>query len=378
MIHAGNALDPCDSVVDSLTECEKALAGHFAAMCASFCDVRRACAISDDSARCAAMSAMPFEIVEVGERTALDRIDLSRVAAESVRVQMTRVPSPSRLADVAAWMQSSGVAQLRVYDDGTSDHPDLEFLEHFPFLTGFWVDLKSSLRSTAGLRFLGPSLTRLGLGGFHRPHPTGFVSQLPALGTLSLTGRADRPERLRELVHLEDLWLNGSAVTALPEMGVLDSVAALHLHGGSLRDLDSLHDLPNMQHLEIWGIRGLSDFDALGSLPALQVLQLDSLLRFERFPDLSGSAALRRVHTGTLKALVDLSALPSAVNLEELVLGLCPLLDPSELAVLGLCPRLQRVGAGLNSTRRDTAAAAFLARFAAPAFPSPWANWEEW
>lgn len=72
------------------------------------------------------------------------------------------------------------------------------------------------------------------------------------------------------------------------------------------------------------------------------------------------------------------SALPSAVNLEELVLGLCPLLDPSELAVLELCPRLQRVGVGLNGIRRDTAAAPFLARFAAPAFPSPWATWDEW
>jgi Leucine-rich repeat (LRR) protein len=290
---------------------------------------------------------------------------------------MTSVPAPSRLAEVSDWMKSNGLTQLRLYH-GKEPINDLEFLQHFPFLTGFWVDLELSLRSTAGLRYLGPSLSRLGLGSFHRPHATDFVSQLPALKTLWITGRLDKPERLCELAHLEDLWLNGTAVTSLPDMGVLESVSALHLHGGSLPDLGPLHSLPNMQHLEIWSIRGLSTFDALGSLPALQVLRLDSLSRFERFPNLSGSTSLRRLHTGTQGTLIDVSALTSAAALEELVLGLCPRLDPSELAVLRRCPRLRRVAVGLNSAKRNEAAAAILAKFDKPEYTPSGATWDEW
>ncbi len=329
------------------------------------------------------MKSVPIEIVTVDERTVLDPFDLSAIPSESVRVQLTSVPVPSRLVEVSDWMQSNGLSQLRVYH-GKEPINDLEFLQHFPFLTGFWVDLGRSLRSTAGLRYLGPSLARLGLGSFHRPHATDFVSQLPELETLWITGRLDKPERLRELAHLEDLWLNGSAVTSLPDMGVLKSVSALHLHGGSLADLGSLHALPNMQHLEIWSIRGLATFDALGSLPALQVLQvlqvlrLDALSRLERFPNLSGSTSLRRLHTGTLNTLIDVSALTSAAALEELVLGLCPRLDPSELAVLRRCPRLLRVAVGLNSAKRNAAAAAILARFDKPEYPPTGATWDEW
>jgi hypothetical protein len=167
-------------------------------------------------------------------------------------------------------------------------------------------------------------------------------------------------------------------VNSLPEIGNLGHVKALHLHGGGLPDLAAVTQFDALRFLEIWNVRGLSNFDALGALPTMEVLKLDTLSRFERFPDMSGSTALRRLYTGELRSLVDVSGLRSAGSLVEVSLGLCPRLDPAQLSVLTALPLLKRIEVGLGTKAKDTIVSRMFGNYGRPDYPGPWDRWNQW
>ena len=302
---------------------------------------------------------VPPHRLPVGDQTDLATIRVPAVEPDSIVVHLDHVPHRARLAEIARWMQTQDFTRLSVsgYYDGSSI--DLEFLEHFRFLTSLSIPREIAVRSIAGLRFLSSQLTVLYLGSSRRV-PSRDLGYLHALE------------------GLEDLWLNGSVVNSLPEIGNLGHLKALHLHGGGLPDLAAVTRFAELRFLEIWNVRGLSNFDALGALPTLEVLKLDTLCRFERFPDMSGSTALRRLHTGELRSLIDVSGLRSAAALVEVSLGLCPRLDPAQLSVLTALPLLKRIDVGLGTNAKDSIVSQMIGAYGRPEYPAPWDRWNQW
>jgi hypothetical protein len=175
---------------------------------------------------------------------------------------------------------------------------------------------------------------------------------------------------LRELVHLEDLWLEAhdkdfDAVAALarlrrlalrvPRAKSLDSlrghsgIEVFSMSFGGIRDLSPLPELPNLRALQLYQVRKLDtgDLDPLGACGALEVVSLGALRNVESLRALARRPAetLRLLTLERLTGLATLADLRACTRLEELGLYESRPAD-RRLDVLLDCPNLNRLVVG--------------------------------
>ncbi|MFI0444183.1 hypothetical protein [Actinomadura sp. 6N118] len=158
------------------------------------------------------------------------------------------------------------------------------------------------------------------------------------------------------------LWrLPVDQVLADVDLTRLDSVA---LTLGSLADVDWLGRLSGVRYLALRRVRGVADLNVLTGFESLVWLWLDSLGKVTRLPEMRGCIALRRVELTELKALREATALQGLAGAPQLreVLVSESRLPVEAFEQLAKHPRLERIGVGLGSARRNAAAEALLAR----------------
>jgi internalin A len=232
---------------------------------------------------------------------------------------------------------------------------DLEVLRHVPTLRRLVVR-SLSLRSWDGVRHVGTSLERLDMAdGTLRPISIAPLGEL-GLTALHLIGPVRDVEVLGRLTRMTGLGLHSITLPDLSLLLPMRELRDLWIGLGGTSDLGLLPELPNLEELELWRIRGLRDVSILGAMPNLRSLNLQSMSTITELPSFRAATALRRVALDTMKGVTDLSPLAEAPNLEELLLIAMPQLDAESLRPLVDHPSLRRGVWGFGSTRRNVAA----------------------
>jgi hypothetical protein len=234
-------------------------------------------------------------------------------------------------------MRASGV-------DAVAEIPDLESLSLGIFeLTDF-----------SCLDGVSPTLTSLRLGATRSKRPSlSPLKKFRSLHTLYVEGHIKDIDVLSDLLELQDVTLRSVTTPDLHYLARLPKLWSLDVKLGGIRGFEGIQGKPSIKYLELWQVRGLRDIDVVGTLPGLQNLFVQSLPHVERFPDLSESAALRRIVVENLKGLSDFTALETAPALEEFALldGLKQ--TPMQLLPVLSNPRVRRVSAGFGSDRKN-------------------------
>jgi hypothetical protein len=263
--------------------------------------------------------------VKPGEEYSYLREIGSPLTAEQLRpldarcrcVQFSKPLASHEYPALAEFLRAYPQVPLRMYGHyGLT--PDLEFLRHFSFLSGFQVDVLD-LSSFDGLRHLPENLTSLALGQTRsRRHSLTLLSRFPALRELYIEGHAKDFTAVGDLKQLRTLTLRS---VTLPDLDVLTTLPELRSLALKLGGTTNLACLPRiaLRYLEVWMVRGLADLAVIAQLEHLQYLFLQSLKNVRRLPSLAALTQLRRVHLETMRGLTDLEPVAEAPALEELL-----------------------------------------------------------
>lgn len=275
------------------------------------------------------------------------------------KVVQFRAPLTSRdLESVSAFMREYPDVPLRIYGH-YSGVDDLSFLEYFPFLKGFQVDVYE-IRSLNGLENLPDSIEFFGFGSTKRRFSVAFLERFSQLKDLYLDGHSKDLDVLSTLRSLEFLTLRSVSLPDLSPLTPLKELRGLALKLGGTRELAMLGELDSLRYLELWMIRGLTDLTAIASLSELRYLFLQSLKNVKSLPSFARLTKLERVDIEDLKGLNDLSSVADAPNLQELLLVNMRHVRLEDLSCFVGHPRLRFATVGLGSHRRNALAKEML------------------
>ena len=173
------------------------------------------------------------------------------------RVQFSTPLKERDFEKLARFLRAYPAIPLRIY--GHYEHvPDLEFLQHFPFLKGFQADALD-LKDWDGLKYLPESLESLVLGSTRRTFSLDPIARFARLKRLYIDGHSQGLTVLSGLRHLEYLELRSVAVANLALLTPLKSLKGLAIKLGGTKDLHHLPKLPSLRLLggveSSWAVR---------------------------------------------------------------------------------------------------------------------------
>lgn len=177
---------------------------------------------------------------------------------------------------------------------------------------------------------------------------------------LLLEGQAHDIEVVGDLRQLRSVTLRSITLPDLTLLRPLTRLRALALRLGGTKDLSGLTELPSLDYLELWMVKGLSDLAPLSELPRLEYLFLQSLRQVVDLPVMTGLAGLQRLWLEKMKGVSDLSPIRRAPSLRQLAVVDMGHLQPDALSPLVGHPTLQALRCGLGSMRKNKAVAELL------------------
>ena len=249
--------------------------------------------------------------------------------------------------------------------------PDLRMLRFFPALrrlrvTNAWLKRWDDLHHVAETLewlLMDHTLGRLSIA------PVGGLTRLRVL---SLEGPLRDAETIEHLDSLEDLRLRSVTMPDLAPLQPMRRLRSLYIGLGGTADLSLLADLPALEELELWRIRGMRDVSAIGAAVNLRELRLQAMRTVTALPSLRNLGQLRRASLDTMKGITDLRPVAEAPALDELLLIAMCHLEPNALRPLVGHPTLREGTWGLCSDRKNAEAWDLL-----PLGNPPW-NYERW
>ena len=286
----------------------------------------------------------------------LSRRDLRPLDPRCRVVQFDRPLADREFDRVAGFMTKYPNVPLRAY----GLVPDLEWLSHFPTLRRVNVDCcEGSLLSIDGLRHLPPDLIEFDLGRPARRLSLAPLARFTQLQQLRLDGDFAEYATISRLRELREVFLASSKLKDLNLLSDMPHLSRVGLQNGGTTDLDELQTLPQLEHLSLSQVRGLTNLSVIGRLSGLHSLELDSLRHVSGLPDLSGLTRLTDVVIRNMASLTDLEPLARLPKLERLTFQQMRL-SVEQVAVLKDHPTLQAVSLGIGSLRREAQAQELL------------------
>lgn len=280
-----------------------------------------------------------------------DARDFAPLAEDETAVRVTDTLPHALYEAVAAVLRDRPDAALWIDDRS----PDLEMLRSFPGLRRLRV---TSLRKTSwdGLRHVAETVDDLGLSDTLRPLSIAPLADLRRLRILGLHGPVRQVETLAALDSLDTLSLLSVTLPDLSLVLPMRRLRSLYIGLGGTADVSLLPDLPALEELELWRIRGMRDVSPVGAAVNLRELRLQSMSAVTELPSLRNLSRLRLLALDTMKGITDLRPVADAPALEELLLVAMPQLGADALRPLIGHPTLRRGIWGFGSTRKNVAA----------------------
>ncbi|HEY3411709.1 MAG TPA: hypothetical protein VGM51_01485 [Armatimonadota bacterium] len=268
-------------------------------------------------------------------------------------VQFDSPLTESDHAKLAEFLGDYPTVPLRVYGHYSRPLPNLSFLRHYPFLSGFQVDVYH-LETTEGIEELPESLEFFAFGQTKtRRISLGFLKRFSRLKELYLEGHTKTLDVISDLSHLEELTLRSISLPDLTLLLPLRHLWSLDIKLGGTTDLRLLPLIGELKYLELWMIRGLQDLSVIAEVTTLQNLLLQALKNVTALPSFRPLRCLRRVTLDTMKGLTDLSPVADAPALEELFVFAGNQLKPDDFRPFLGHPTLKAAVIGLGSLRKN-------------------------
>jgi hypothetical protein len=275
-----------------------------------------------------------------------------------------------RTLDDDGWVQVARLIGAR--DDvrlAVEAGEDLEGLRWLPHLRELSTT-SLHLRTLEGLRHLAGSLERLNLGPALRPISLSPVAQLTRLRHLAINGTwKDLESTVAELVGLGRLAVGSIDVAALRP---LTALRRFESGLSTLRNLDALPEIGQLELVELWRLRGEHDLAPLARIPTLRYLVLSSTRSITSLPSFADSPDLRWVALDEMRGIADLAPVAAAPSLEVLLLVGMSQLRVDDLRPFVGHPTLRAALVGLGSLKRNEEARALLGLPPMPGEPMPW------
>jgi hypothetical protein len=228
----------------------------------------------------------------------------------------------------------------------------LDFLADFPGLRALEIRV-SALKSLEPLTLVADSVEWLGLGVDPSDLSCKPIAGCTKLRWVKLGGLPKDLDSIGSLAGLEALGLYGFTLKMLDVVRPLRNLERLCINAGSLEDIQPVGELPKLKALELMLVRKLKDVSPVAGVNTLQYLALNTMKMITALPDCSHLKALRRVYLDTMNGINDLSGLTKAPNLEELIV-VGSKIEAQVFDPIIAYPRLKRVTLGLasrNATR---------------------------
>ena len=266
-------------------------------------------------------------------------------------------------ADDAAWLGAYSAAYETTHVVIGHNMPlplSLDFLSHFPAFSGFTL-LSYKFTQFSELEHIPESIQELELGELQSSQlPLDILARFPHLESLSLSGHITGCEAIGELDNLKKLFLY---MMTLPDPGLLGSLSALkHLvvmHGG-MSDLSVVSSLADIEHIQLWRVRGLDNLDWLAGSSALKILELGALSKVKELPSFQRLTNLEKVHLEQMNGLQCISALKDARNLESVHISQMNQLPMESYESLRGHPSLCELTPGYSSKKKQRMVASLL------------------
>jgi hypothetical protein len=279
------------------------------------------------------------------------------------RCNVVQFDSPLTEADhikLARFLRAYPKTPLRIYGHDSKPLPNLSFLKHYPFLSGFQMDVYL-LESTEGIECLPDSLEFFGLGQTKsKKLSLGFLRRLSRLKDLYLDSHTKDIEVISNLSKLEQLTMRSITLPNLTLLLPLKNLWSLDIKLGGTKDLRLLPKIGDLKYLELWMIKGLQDVNVIAEITTLQNLFLQSLKNVMALPSFRSLCSLRRVTLDTMKAITDLAPIADAPALEELLVVGANQLQPDDFKPFVGHATLKSATIGLGSIRRNEQAQELL------------------
>jgi hypothetical protein len=292
------------------------------------------------------------------------------------RCQCVQFAAPLTETDhtkLAAFLAAYPSVPLRIYGHYSEPLPNLSFLKHYPFISGFQVDV-FHLQSTEGVEHLPESLEFFGFGQTKtRSISLDFLRRFGRLKDLHLEGHKKHIEAISSLSHLEQLTLRSITLPDLQLLLPLKKLWWLGVKLGGTKDLRLLPQIEGLKYLELWMIKGLEDLGMIAELTTLQNLFLQDLKNVLALSSFRNMHRLRRVTLDGMKGITDLSPIADAPALEELLVVAANQLKTEDFKPFIGHPRLKAATIGLGSIRKNEQVHQLLGRPKCDGFKSEFA-----
>jgi hypothetical protein len=247
------------------------------------------------------------------------------------RVQFVSPLTEKDHVKLARFLAAYPDTPLRIYGQYSNPLPNLSFLRHYRFLSGFEVDV-FHLESTDGIDHLPSTLKYLGFGQTKSKNISlEFLLRFPRLKELYLEGHTKNIEVVSNLSNLERLTLRSITLPDLTLLLPLRQLWSLDIKLGGTKDLRLLPKVGSLKYLELWMIKGLQDLSAVAEIITLQNLFLQALKNVTSLPSFRNLQQLTRVTLDTMKGITDLCPIAEAPALEELLVFAANHLQPAAL-----------------------------------------------
>lgn len=242
---------------------------------------------------------------------------------------------------------------LRVYGHHEEPLPNLSFLRHYSFISGFQVDVYL-LKSVEGIEHLPDSLEFFGFGQTKsKKISLSFLRRFSCLKDLYLETHTKNIEAISSLSHLEQLTLRSITLPDLNLLLPLKQLWSLDIKLGGTKNLRLLPQIGGLKYLELWKIRGLQDLGVIAEVLTLQNLFLQALKNVTVLPSLKNLHRLKRITLDTMKGVTDLSPIADAPALEELFVVAANHLNSDNFKPFIGHPKLKAATVGLGSIRKS-------------------------
>ncbi|MBN3457556.1 hypothetical protein [Mycolicibacterium mageritense] len=211
---------------------------------------------------------------------------------------------------IAAFMREHHLDTLNVR---SSPDTDLDFLQHFDFLTA--LNFGETMTNVDGLHCLTDKMTWIAWGA-NRKFSLEVLRRFPHLRVLAV-GPAKDFEVVADLRELCWLSMDNTGLADLSMVTGLPHLRRVSMGSGKPPDLSALATLPELELLQFdrWRKLGDADLAPIADCVNLRVLEIDSVPNITTLPDMSRLTKLRVVSLQNMKTLVDLAGLAAAPNL---------------------------------------------------------------
>jgi hypothetical protein len=241
---------------------------------------------------------------------------------------------------------------LRMYGHYFTDVENLDFLQYFPKVQHFGIDVVK-IKTFDGIDSIASNARSLALGPTKRSQTLSFLLKFQNLRELYIDGHQREINVIGDLKNLEKLTIRSITLENLDFLRKNQTLWWFALKLGGTKNLNALIDLPNLKYLEIFKVRDLSNLDTIGELSTLQFLVLDELKQVTKLPSFDHLLSLRRLQLDTMNGLTDISFVATAIALEELIVLATSQITPDQFLILQNHPSLKKTFICLGSEKRN-------------------------